>query len=275
MAIPNPPLVGVLDSAELSAGRHTSCLSPTEMDESCAISNRQRRAEWLAGRMAAKYVFLERQRCDASTDASDPRLRQISGNALQQFPSEAYREVIVARDKSPAGGAARIGWRSKPDRVNVAISHVQGFACAFIGNGGEYSVDLEAPSPRVPAFYAHNFTAHERSWTGDCARCFNLDPNWLYTLLWSVKECLLKTPAFAALSLWNMASIEINILAGADRLRAVHQATELSGNLAFLQAATLQDHCPAMNFRLAVGGTANLILTAITKFDEPMTGGVL
>jgi 4'-phosphopantetheinyl transferase EntD len=268
MAIPNAPaLVGILDSADLSADRCASCLDPVEFEESFAIRHAQRRAEWLAGRIAAKYIFLERQGAGTLTDSPELRLQQITSGALAKFSSEAYRDVIVAKDKSPAGGPARIGWRCSGERVRTAISHVNGTACAFIGGTENYAVDLEAPSQRIPAFYLHNFTPRERSWTGDCARSFNIDTDWLYTLLWSAKECLLKTPAFATLSLWNMASIEINILAGSERLKAVHQARGFSGNLEFLQVETPQGVGSPRHFRLAVGGTANLILAAVTTLE--------
>jgi len=268
MAIPNAPaVVGILDSADLSDDRCASCLDPVELEESFAIRHAQRRAEWLAGRIAAKYIFLEGQGSGTLADSAELRLQQITSGALAKFSSEAYRDVIVAKDKSPAGGPARIGWRWSGERVRTAISHVNGTACAFIGGTENYAVDLEAPSRRIPAFYSHNFTPRERSWTGDCARSFNLDSDWLYTLLWSAKECLLKTPAFATLSLWNMSSIEINILAGSERLKAVHQATALSANLEFLRVETLLGLGPATHFRLAVGGTAKLILAAIKTLN--------
>ncbi len=273
MAIPNASLVGILDSAELSADQCATCLSPTELAESAAIRSEQRRSEWLAGRMAAKFVFLKREQCGAS--ARSLSMRQIRASDLSEFPSEAYRDVTVARDKSPAGGAPRVGWRSKRESVRTAISHSNGLACAFIGDTEVCAVDIEAPSPRVPAFYMRNFTPRERNWTGDCARSFNMDPDWLYTLLWSAKECLLKTPAFATLSLWNMSSIEIDIVAGSERLKTVHQTAGLSGNFEYMRVETPQGLGPKSDFQLAVGGTANLILAAITNWTETAkTGGV-
>jgi 4'-phosphopantetheinyl transferase EntD len=266
MAMPNAPaLVGILDSAELMAADSRVWLCAEEFQDYSLIRNQRRKDEWLAGRVAAKFVFLERER--SSAPSAEPCLRQIDAGALAEFPSETYREVIVSRDVSPAGGPARIGWRSKEERVRAAISHVNGTACAFIGSTETYSVDLEAPSPRIPAFYVHNFTPRERSWTSACASAFDLDSDWLYTLLWSAKECLLKTPAFATLSLWNMSSIEINIQAGSERLKAVHQSRGLSGNLEFLRAETLQRLGPPKHFQLAVGGTAKLILAVMTTLN--------
>jgi 4'-phosphopantetheinyl transferase EntD len=272
MATANPPaLLGLLDCAALSAdGLHTflpAFLGPEELRESSAIHHPRRREEWLAGRIAAKFVFLERESAGTVDPGSSLVLRHITSAALAKFPAEAYRDVAVARDQSAGGGPARIGRRFAQERIPVAISHRNGQACAFLGTSDVYSVDLEAPAPRIPEFYLHNFTAREQNWTGACARQFHLDPNWLYTLLWSAKECLLKTPRFRALSLWDMAALDIHILAGSERLKAIQEATTFSVDLQFLQAATTCHAGPARQFQMAVGGTANLILTAMTKLD--------
>ena len=199
------------------------------------------------------------------------RLEKISDAMLDAFTARTYRDVVVRKSESLGGGPARIEWRSGGPATNVAISHVQGLACAFIGSTEVYSVDLEMRKPRVPEFYAHNFTPREQSWSSECARSLNLDSDWLYTLLWSAKECLLKTPAFAGLSLWDMPSMEINFLTGSGSLKALHDAQTFSGYFESLEAevtpADRKSRCPAKHFRLAVSGTADLVLTAITRLD--------
>jgi hypothetical protein len=266
------PLVGLLDSAELDADRFASCLAAAELHDWSGIHHQERRDEWLAGRMAAKFVFLHRQEPGTSSETAELSLQRITSGTLDGFTPRAYREVVVTKHKSPGGGAAQVGLHAGGAALNVAISHVNGLACAFIGNTEVYSVDLEARTARVAEFYVHNFTPRERNWTGDCARSFNLNSDWLYTLLWSAKECLLKTPRFAALSLWDMPSIDINILQGSERLKTVHDAAGFSGDFELLRAevapgAHSQGRCPRGCFQLAVSGTADLVLTAITKLD--------
>ena len=263
------PLVGVVDSAELSADLYSRYFSAAELQEAARIANPSRRIDWIAGRLAAKYVFLKGH----SEVAADFCIRNISGDLLAEFDSRTYREVIITRDKSPGGGPARAGWLTESDTVSVAISHAGGFACAFIGAGRVYSVDLERSTARVPEFYKQNFTQRERSWTGDCSRSFQLDSDWLYTLLWSAKECLLKTPQFAAFSLWDMPSMEISFTEVSGRLNRIQQAQSWNGNFEFLQAEVAgfpksADRPAAGSFCLAVSGTANLLLTAITRLDE-------
>jgi hypothetical protein len=267
---PKSPLIGILDSAELSAENRTLCLSAEELQECSAIHNPRRADEWLAGRIAAKFLFMQRER-SVTHKYFELNLQKITRKQIVDYTPEMYRDVKVARDKSPAGGPAQVG-RIGGDPVKVAISHVNGLACAFIGSSDVYSVDLEARASRVPEFYLHNFTPQERSWTGDCARSFDLDSDWLFTFLWSAKECLMKTPQFSGLSLWDLPSIELRILTGSERLKAIHDTNGLSGKFEFLQVEMasgprLQGWSHPEPFQLAVSGTTDLILTAITRLD--------
>jgi hypothetical protein len=266
------PVVAILDSAGMAPDLYTCYLSPAELTEASVIGNERRRAEWVAGRLAAKYVFLHRERFGAFAGASLLTARNLTSIELDAFFRETYRSVAVTKDKSPGGGPARVGWQSESESLKVAISHASGLACAFIGAESVYSLDLELTSPRIPGFYLQNFTPGERNWTDSSARLFNLSSDWLYTLLWSAKECLLKTPRFAGLSLWNMPSLEINILSGIERLANINQPGGLSGTFQFLQAeatspAPLTMPDSRTSFQLAVSGTADLILTALTRLD--------
>ena len=255
-------LVAALDSAEVTGEIQASCLRETEIHEAAAISNRWRREEWVAGRIAAKYAFLCGERFPESAGSGALYLRKLDSADLATFSSEAYRSVSVVRNQAPGGGPARVGWSSGNDTVRVAISHSAGISCASVGTAGVFSLDLETPAPRVPEFYLHTFTNRERDWVGACAGSYGLHPEWLYTLLWSARECLLKTPRFAALRLWDMHTLEIDILVGDERLVRVHNSKSLSGSFEFLEASTFRGP-----FRLAVAGSPNLILTAITGLD--------
>jgi 4'-phosphopantetheinyl transferase EntD len=257
--------VAMVDSANMSPTGFAAYLSPAELLQSEVIASPGRRAEWLAGRVAAKYAFLRREVFGPVVPGAGLQAAKVGVAELAEFDQAIYTSVVVTRDKSPGGGPARAGWESGSERVQVAISHIHGLACAFIGDTtGIYSVDLEACTHRVPEFYQHNFTPREQSWASSTARSFDVDSDWLYTLLWSAKECLLKTPVFSTMSLWNMPSLEINVLGGSERLKRLHDATSITGDFEFLRA----DIAPsAKHIQLAVAATTDLVLTAITNLD--------
>jgi hypothetical protein len=255
-------LVAALDSAEITAEIQTSYLRETEVQEAATIANQRRREEWVAGRIAAKYAFLDGEGFHESAGLGELYVRKLNIADLASFSSDAYRSVSVIRDRAPGGGPARVGWSSGSDTVQVAISHSAGYSCASLGTAGVCSLDLETPVQRVPEFYLQTFTHRERDWVGACAGAHGLNPEWLYTLLWSARECLLKTPRFTDLSLWHMPALEIDIPDGAERLVRIHDSKDLSGSFEFLQASTFRGA-----FRLAVAGSPNLILTAITEND--------
>jgi hypothetical protein len=255
-------LVAGLDSAEVTREIQASCLRETEIQEAAAIFNPRRRAEWVAGRIAAKYAFLSGEQFPESACFGTLYLRKLSCADLTAFSSETYRSVSVIKDQAPGGGPARVGWSTGSDTVQAAISHSAGISCASTGTAGVSSLDLETPAPRVPEFYLHTFASRERDWVGACTGSYGMNPEWLYTLLWSARECLLKTPRFRAMSLWNMPTLEIDIHDGAERLIRAHDSKEFSGSFEFFEASTYQGP-----FRLAVAGASNLILTAITTLD--------
>jgi hypothetical protein len=255
-------MVAGLDSAEITLEIQSSCLCEPEIQEAATIVSRRRREEWVAGRIAAKYTFLYSQQFTESGGCGALYFRQLNSDDLAAFSSEAYRSVSVVRERASGGGPARVGWSSGRDNVQAAISHSAGISCVSLGTAGVCSLDIETPAPRVPEFYLRTFTSRERDWVGACAGSYGLHREWLYTLLWSARECLLKTPRFTALSLWDMPSLEIHIPAGAERLFRIHNSKCLSGSFEFFEASTF--HGP---FRLAVAGTPNLILTVITGFD--------
>ena len=245
-------LIGVLDSAQLAGSGASRWLTETETADYAAIRNPRRQAEWLAGRIAAKYAFLHRGQ------ASGPlALARITREMIE--PAEDYRQVRVTKHPSPEGGAPGIGRRGAPVQARVAVSHAEGMACAFIGGTGAYAIDLEFRKPRIAEFYRQNFSARERAWVAASAG----DELWLYTLLWSAKECLLKTPQFAALSLWDMPSIDLRILSGQAGLGR----NSTLESFTFLDAEASSTASVRHRFELAVAGTADLVLTAIPRLD--------
>ncbi|HUB53205.1 MAG TPA: hypothetical protein VL986_13705 [Terracidiphilus sp.] len=253
-------LVAALDSAVVSAEIRESCLREDEICEAQAILNQRRREEWVAGRIAAKYAFLYTERFPETCGTGALYLKKLCIEDLAAFGFETFRSVSVVRSQAPGGGPARVGWSSGSDTVQAAISHSSGISCASVGASGVRALDLETPARRIPEFYRYTFTNREADWVGACANSHGLNSEWLYTLLWSTRECLLKTPRFTALSLWHMPVLEIDIRNGVERLAKIYKSNDLYGNFEFFAASTVSGP-----FQLAVAGAPDLILTAITE----------
>jgi hypothetical protein len=259
--------VGLIDSSILSVQEAASYLSAAELEQYSAIRHDRRRTEWLSGRVAAKFVFLHRAEIGAPINSTLSLLR-LDPETLRRFSQQDYRQAVVQSHPSPGGGSARIGFAGDSSPVKVAITHGNGLACAFIGTTGDYAVDLEKRSPRVSEFYAQNFSWRETEWTCACADSLGLEREWLYTLLWSTKECLLKTPDFRDFSLWNMPAIEIQVLTGSERLKPFHDAAEFSSTFEILDARASRSGL----IQVAVSGTADFVVTAITNLDSVTEG---
>ena len=265
-------VIGVLDSTELTPQNYVNCLSAGEVEQFSLIRNLRRKHEWLAGRLSAKFLFLSGADTPGDPPAGELRLFTITHDTLAQFDSAAYRNIEVIRNSSPAGGPPQISWVSGTASKSVAISHTAGLACALLGSGATFSVDIETCHSRVPEFRQHNFTSQERAWVDFSSYSSNIDSDWLYTLLWSAKECLLKTPMFEYVTLWDLPSLEVSILTASDKLSAIHRMSELGERFLELDVrVNLRNQMTGQSrstpLRIAVSGTPNLVLTAITQLN--------
>ena len=245
--------IAALDSAVLAGGEYEPFLSPREHTEFLQFRTPRRRGEWLAARLASKFLFL-------TGDSG-----MLSASDLQRFPAETYRSVEVTRDDQTRFGIPQVR-RGNACR-DVAISHTDGVACALLGDGETIALDIEQVEPRGAVFYRGNFTARERAWVEECSGNRGLNPHWTFTLLWSIKECLLKTPQYSDFSVWGMPSIDIRILSGEGDLPRVQSAMESFGDFVFLtiEAASAKG---TNRWRVAVSGWQDRVITAIRGADR-------
>jgi phosphopantetheinyl transferase len=253
-------VIGVLDSAELAGRDYSVCLSAEERDTASRIRSARRREEWLAARILAKYLRgtgLPDWAAQAGTPV--PRLLRVTCAALTPVADEQFREMTVT------GVPPRISWNGRTQ--TIAISHTNGLACVAVGRGTIQALDVETRTARVAPFYERNFTPREREWADGCCREYGMDRDWVYTLLWSMKECMLKTPAFQHLSIWDMPRIEIAVHGDPSVLRAPHEACTLEDDFAHLETEVNDGHrtVPAC---MAVAGTRDLVLTASKTISE-------
>jgi hypothetical protein len=247
--------VAALHSAALHGRSYLDCFSDSERRQILGTRNLQRRQERLAGRLAAKFLFLN-QHCGANLN-SLPALAHLTPAHLDRFTAADYRSAEVFRSEEVCAGMPQIGGQS------IAITHKSGLSCAFLG----ISVDMESVEPRTPAFYSGNFTPLERSWVADAADRLKLDPQWTFTFLWTVKECMLKTYWFGDLSLADLPSMQVRIAANEDQLVYPHFAPEFLPRFVFLQTE-VADRRRTVQADLAVSGQQDLILTAVTAVQR-------
>ena len=255
--------IAMLDSRLLAGGDYEAYLSADERAEFSRFGTPLRKSEWLAGRLSSKFLFLSEQISEQIGEQSG----LLSAADLSRFPASLYRDTEVLRNDRVRFGLPQVG-RGAEFR-DVAISHTDGIACALLGNGDSMAVDMERVEPRSPAFHRGNFTEGERAWAAKCFQRLGLDADWAFTLLWSIKECLLKTPAYNDLSIWNMPSLDICIVSGEDDLMQPYSAREFSDDFVLIKVQAT-DRNRTVSHSVAVAGRYNLVLTAIDRVDRGM-----
>jgi phosphopantetheinyl transferase (holo-ACP synthase) len=253
-----PGPIATLDSSLLAERNYEEFLSHRERQECLRFRTPLRKSEWLAGRLCSKFLFLSEHVWNKSGGT-------LSASDLVRFPSCMYRSTEVRRNDHVRFGLPQVG-RGDEFR-DVAISHTNGIACALLGNGETIAVDMERVETRAPVFYRGNFTERERAWAEECSRRLDLDPHWSFTVLWSIKECLLKTPAYNHLSLWDMPSLGLRIVSGENDLVHLHSAREFSGSFVFLNVEATGRNGTTLQ-HVAVSGRYDLVITAIGGVDR-------
>lgn len=207
-----PSDLALLAHGEVEEGAYAGHLTEREASHLAGLANPRVRRRWLCGRLAAKHLLLG--------GGGGGRLAVLDGERLRAFPAASYRgiELRPSSTGAPAG---------------VSITHGAGVSCASLGAGG---VDLETVEPRVPAFYRGNFTPRERRWADAGSRATGLSAEWLYTLLWTLKEAALKSGATAVRGVWGFAGMEIELPADLPARLADHRGAVLGERFAGFEA---------------------------------------
>lgn len=263
--------VATLDSAALNGRDYLDCFSGSERRKILCTRNSQRRLESLAARLAAKFLFLNEHSGDR---LSAPSPIHLTPAHLDRFTAPEYRSAEVVRSEEVRAGLPWISWPGRNGGQNVAIAHTNGFACALLGNEvaandeatdqEAVSVDIERAEARPPAFYSGSFSIPERSWAAAVSSRLRLHLAWTFTFLWTVKECLLKTPWFHHLSIADLPSLNIRIASGEEQLVHPHFARDLMAGFVFLQADAAYGS-RTVSVDLAVSGRHDLVLTALQR----------
>lgn len=257
--------VGTLDVCEVQCGDYTGHLSADERAKYLSLPGERRRSEWLAGRLAAKHLFLNRLEMfeGARSLAWRPALSKLSADALGVYSPWMYRRIeVLAHDGEP-----RLVWCGEDRPERVSLSHTNGMSSACIAFGTPTAIDVETSVRRHEAFYRNTFTEAERCWATRGTEGVFGSSNWYFTLLWTLKEAALKLGWTA--SLWNLPRIEIDGLPGLNHLEPLRRSRNV-GDAFVVFTARLKKDRREMRVRAAVAGTRNYVLTVM----NPLIGAV-
>ena len=250
--------VAILDSGTLTIEEYGNHLSVNERETYARLSTPGQRTRWMAGRLAAKYLFLSspgRARLQRK-----PTLSHLSSEALRVFSPWLYRQIEVV---VMVGGKPGLSWCGEARAESISLSHSNGVSCACLGMDASVGVDIETTVSRLDAFYRQNFTAAERSW----ATSNSIRSDWLFTLLWSLKESALKLslPTQAA-GVWDIPKIEITCLPAPEQIGKFWSGKAIDEEFAVFNAR-VEAASRSLPVRVAVNGKDNFVLAVMNTLE--------
>lgn len=176
------------------AAQDLNRLAPREREAWATLRGTRRKGEWLAARLAAKwlYLFYVRGRRVAD-DARSLRLAIVGPGHLRRFGPDECRalEVLSARWPEPGPPALRVEDLPGHD-LKVSLSHAGGWAACALCAGAPVGIDVERVESRRPEFEEVAFSEEERTWVAARSMRHGEPAPALFTWLWSLKEAALK-----------------------------------------------------------------------------------
>jgi 4'-phosphopantetheinyl transferase EntD len=262
--------VGALDVCELQDTEYTDHLSPGETATYMRLPS-VRKKRWLAGRLAAKFLFLKRLETFQEAPGCRqwrPSLSKLSSEALDRYSPWIYQKIEVLPDGSTPTRHSKLVWCGKDRSESISLSHAGGLSCACIAVGPPTAIDVETAVPRIDAFYRNTFTEAERYWVNRETGGESTRSAWVFTLLWTLKEAALKLGWLNQVSVWDLPRIEIDGLAGIDNIGQLWRSSKMVNDFVVFTARVKKEHSRVMQVQVAVTATRNLILTAM----NPLSG---
>lgn len=258
--------VAVLASHEVSGQAYVDYLSDREQARWATLRHPERQARWLAGRLAAKYLFLTQKDRAGTIGAGPPVFLSLTAERLASYLPRMYRHVEVLSQGAEGSSAPRLTWRGEACPAHrVSITHANGTTCACIAEGRALGIDLEEALHRIHAFYRGTFTKRERAWVTQRAGETQLSPTWLYTLLWTLKEAVLKANILErTISVWDFPTIDVQLRASPRELETASRQAQLGDRFLMGQVSISGPKGPA-DVKVAMTATRALILTILNS----------
>jgi hypothetical protein len=256
--VPEDCTAALLESRELLTADYTTHLSVREVKRWEQISSTRRKLEWLAARLAAKYLFLSRFDLGRHALPREQGFIKLTHEMLRRHSPWMYRSVEVLPPDDKSEERPVLTWCGTRRNENVSLSHTSGIACASISTTPT-AVDIEVATSRNKAFYRRTFTAAEQTWVSSSARDDEFKSSWFFTLLWTLKESALKLKLLTSATVWELPRIEIKDLPDLCDLEKL----PLDHLVSF--PVRIKEPQGELPVQVAVAGTRNWILTVMNS----------
>ena len=248
-----------------------SPLTEWERTVARSIAHPRRRDEWVAGRIAAKWLFLEGMEWTMSECRFTwpPPATVVVPDPQEGISPASYRRVEIRRQ---VDGAPYLVCDDVAADVltaaRVSIAHCGGWAVAALSLAGAVGVDLEDTGPHGRGFYESNMTDRERRWMMGAPEG-NADR--IGTLLWVLKEAVLKTGESPARTIWEMSAIDIDVATPAAEIADTWPLDDAGGapSLVTLPVRVALTRASRSFTHAAYGAIGQLALgvVAVTSFE--------
>lgn len=236
-------------------------LCPAELQRYQTFVSARRRQEWLGARLAAKYLFLHNMESPHSAPHGHHVVTSLSRETLVSLPLWMYRNVDVATGRDPDRPGPRYRWRGCETDAALSLSHTGFDACACIAAGGDIGIDLQKVEQRVGAFYRTNYAAAEQQWVERGAEGEPSSRDWLYTLLWTLKEAAFKAKALVQTSPVTFGGVDVFELPPPETL--LRACREGDGGRLMRISARIREERNIRRLQVAVMATRRMILTVV------------
>lgn len=252
-----------------SGSSYKKFLSTREQNRLSKFNHKKRKLEWLASRLVAKYLFLSQLELNNGRFSKCPwslTFRQLRPIDLSDFSLLRYQKIEILPERNREGGAPRLIWCDDDysNLIQISISHAGGWAGAFISSAGWIGMDLEEVAPRGGSFYRRCFSEMERDWVNHGVKENSIGVDWLYTLLWTLKECYLKSGQLEKANIWNVNKVEVKILTPISDI-VIMNKRQLSTDGLMRLDAQLKGVSPGFTIHIAYMSIGKVILSVINS----------
>jgi len=229
------------------------------------FKNRARRDQSAWARICCKYLFLAQMDSYISEQVVD-----VTPGDLSRFPAWLYREISLTPHEQQHG-PQRFTWCGNPlPEIRAALTHSKNTCGASLASGRGVGVDVERVEDRRDCFLREYFSAAEREWVAaQSGKPEPMKPTWLFSVLWSLKECAFKAGATGATEFSELAHLEVVRFPCRDSLAEFHRREGFTRDPASFR---VQVRSPAgfhsLDVELAGSRDLILVITRQAAFPE-------